>query len=84
MPVQAGGLRRLAISPAVQANLGYEQWPVASEVLETRKIGVVVVPRFQKNVEAQQVQKGQVQVFRWRIVGIRNQSFRVFFLYFAP
>ena len=73
LPIQARRLRFFAVSLAVQANFGDQQRAIPCQILQTRQICLVIVLRFQENVETNKIEERQVQVFRRRKVRVRNE-----------
>src|SRR5258708_330440 len=72
-PVKRMRLFGLTVTPAVQPNLGENQGTLARQILQPCEITLPWLPRFQIDVETNQIEKGKVQIFRGRKVHIRNQ-----------
>src|SRR5439155_17392892 len=60
LPVQRPRLRLLSVPEAVEPQLAYEQGAVARDVLEAGEIGLQSFPLFQVDVEAHQIQEGEL------------------------
>ena len=73
-------LRRPAVSPAVEPDLGHDEGAVAGEVVEPREIRLEPLPRLEIHVEAEEVGERQVQVFGRRIVDVGDEPVRVLLL----
>ena len=84
LPVQGSSLRLVSIPVAVESDFRYQQRTIAGEILEPREIGLIFVLRLEENVETNQIEKGQIQIFRRWIVCVGNENFRILFLHFAP
>jgi hypothetical protein len=63
---------------AVQSNLCNDERAIFGDVLEPREIGAETLLRFEINVKTNEVQKRKLQVFRSRIVDVRNERSGVF------
>ena len=65
---------RLGVPDAVEPDLAHQQRPIAGDVLKPSHVGVEGVGRFEVDVEANQVEKRQLQVLGGWIVGVGDQS----------
>src|SRR5688500_15399123 len=57
----------------VQPDLRHHQRPVAGDVVQPRDVRLQVRRRLEVKIEAGEVQKRQVEVFRRRVVDVRDQ-----------
>ncbi len=75
LPVERLGLPQLArvVSTRIDAHLSQHQRPAGRGVLQLCEVAVKRVPRFEKDVEGDEVGLVTVQVLRRGVVGIRDQ-----------
>ena len=73
LPIERVRLRDRAVAPAVEADLGDEQRPIAGEVLQAREIGVELITRLEVDVEADEVEERQPQVLGRGVVDVRDE-----------
>ncbi len=78
LPVERARLHLVAVAQAVEPELAHHQRAVAGEVLEPGDVAVESFLRFEVDVEAQQVQERQPQVFGGGVVYVGHQAVRVF------
>src|SRR6266850_1478085 len=80
LPFEHPSLRGLAIAQAVQTNFSHHERTFVREILQTRHVCLQFVLRFQVDVERNEVQKRQIEIFRRRIIYICNEPLGVFVL----
>ena len=83
LPTESARLRFLAISNAVESKLTHDQRAVFGKVLQTRDVGCESFLRFEVNVETNDIEPWQPQIFRCRIVRVGHHGVGVLGLYHA-
>ena len=78
LPVQGPRLPQLAMTAAVEPDLGEDQRPIAREVVESREVGLEALLGLEVDIEAGQVDKPELEILRRRIVHVRDKAARVF------
>src|SRR5207302_4202548 len=72
------GLSLFAPAKAVEPNLREQDGTVLAQAVQPREIVLEGIPRLEVDVEAEEIQEGQPQVFGRRVVHIRDQGIRTF------
>src|SRR6266436_8219648 len=80
LPFKGGSLGLLTVSSAVQTDLRQQQWAVTSKGLQTCKVGLECVLRFEIYVETEKIQERELQKFSCRKIHISNKCLGVFSL----
>src|SRR5467141_3876361 len=80
LPFKGGSLGLLTVSSAVQPDLRQQQWAVTSKGLQTCKVGLECVLRFEIYVETEKMQERELQKFSCRKIHISNKRFGIFSL----
>ncbi len=83
LPVEGPGLDVFAVAQAVKPELAHHERAVAGEVLQPGEIGVEALLRLEIDVEAQQIQERQPEVFRGGVIHVGDQPVRVSLLHHA-
>ena len=78
LPGQGLGHMLLVVADGVHAEFGQDQRQFAGHVLQALHIGAEGLLVVEVDVKRQEVQKGQAQVFRGRVVGVGDQAFGIF------
>ena len=66
------------MATTIQTDLRHHQWAIVSEVLKPRQIGVQALLSFQVNIEADEIEEREFQIFGGRIVNITEETFGIF------
>jgi hypothetical protein len=77
LPVERMRLRQLAMPHTVETQLGQQQRAVAADVLQTRQVGLQLTLSLQIDIERNHIEKGQVEVFRRRIIDVGDDRLGV-------
>jgi hypothetical protein len=77
LPLERPGLRGQAVPLRVEADLAQEQRLLPRQVLEPRQVRIEAVGRLEIDVEADEVQEGQIQVLGRRVVDVGDEPARV-------
>src|SRR5712672_157139 len=80
LPFKRISLGLLTVSSAVQTDLRQQQWAVTSQGLQTCKVGLECVLRFEIYVETEKIEKREFQKFSCRKIHISNKRFGIFSL----
>ncbi len=80
LPFKGGSLGLLTVSSAVQTDLRQQQWAVTSKGLQTCKVGLECILRFEIYVETEKVEEREFQKFGCRKIHISNKRLGVFSL----
>src|SRR5467141_3321420 len=80
LPFKRISLGLLTVSSAVQTDLRQQQWAVPSKGLQTCKVGLECVLRFEIHVETEKIQEREFQKFSCRKIHISNKRLGVFSL----
>src|SRR6266849_6650764 len=78
LPFKRISLGLLAVSPAVQTDLRQQQRAVTSKGLQTCKVGLECVLRFEIYVETEKIEEREFQKFSCRKIHISNKRLGVF------
>src|SRR5467141_3263688 len=78
LPFKGGSLGLLTVSSAVQTDLRQQQWAVTSKGLQTCKVGLECILRFEIYVETEKVEEREFQKFSCRKIHISNKRLGVF------
>ena len=65
---------------AVQPDLAQQQWSFTSDVLQSGKVSLQAFPRLQVDVEREQIEKRQLEVFGCGVVDVRDETVGILFL----
>src|SRR3712207_2233026 len=74
LPRENARLAVLAVSKAVQPNLGQNHRPIACNVLEASEVGLKTLLLLKVDVKGNKVDERQLQIFSGRIVHISNEA----------
>ena len=77
LPVQRFRLGCFTIPITVQSHLRHDQGPVARDIVQAGQVSIQAFLRFQINVEAGEIEEGELKVFGGRIIDIGHQALRV-------
>src|SRR5919198_2062388 len=80
LPLETLRLALAPVPPTVEPNLAQDQWPIASDVVQTSEVRLEVRLPFEINVEAHQIEERQVQVLRRGVVDVGDQRVGVLLL----
>src|SRR6266542_6616139 len=67
-------LGRFAVAITVQPHFRHDHRPVPRDVVQTGEVSVQAYLRFKVNIEAGEIEEGQLQVFGGRIIDVGHQS----------
>ena len=74
LPVQRARLGLQTVALAVESDLGHQQRTISREAVQPGEITFQGLLRFEINVEGNEIQEGQPQEFRGRIINIGNEG----------
>ena len=80
LPGERARLDALVVAEAVKPELAHEERSVPGEILETGQVGLEPVLRLEVDVEAHEVEAGQLEVFRRGVVHVRHEPAGVLLL----
>src|SRR5437016_5172657 len=80
LPIERFSLGHLAVATTVQTNLCHHQRSLVGEVLQPRQVGIEGRLSLQINIEADDIEEWQLQVFGRRIVNISEETCGIFCL----
>jgi hypothetical protein len=78
LPGEGVGLGVEAVALAVEADFGHDEGFVAGEVLEAGEVGLEAVAVFEVDVEADEVDEGEVEVLGGGVVDVGDEGVGVF------
>ena len=80
LPVQRLRLGGLTMAVAVQTDLGHHERALPRDVVEARHVGLEIAPRFQIDVEAEEIEERKPQVLGRRVIHVADEAGRVLLL----
>src|SRR5439155_21700419 len=80
LPVERARLTTLAVAQGVEAQLAHEERPVPGDVLQARQVRLEALLRLEIDVEADEIEEREPEVFGRGVVDVRHQPLGVFLL----
>src|SRR5207247_326680 len=74
LPVERARLGLLAVPKAVQPDLTHDQRTIAGKVLNAREVGLQALRFLEVDIEANEVEEGELQILRGGIVDVGDQA----------
>ena len=74
LPIQRGGLSLFGMPVAVQPDLGHEERTLPGDVLQPGEVSLQLRLRLEIDVEANQVDERQLQVFGRGVIDVRHEA----------
>ncbi len=81
LPRHRRALALLPVAQTIEPDLRHHQRPIPRNVLQPRQVSLQPLARLEVDIETREIEKGQVKVFRRRIVDVSNQRRRIFQLH---
>ena len=78
LPGERIGLRLVAVSQAVEPQLGDDERAIAREGLQPCQVGLELLFRFEEDVEADEIEERELEVFGRGIVDVRDEGVGIF------
>lgn len=63
LPFEGFALLSVAVAEAIEADFGHDEWAIARDVLQAGEIGFEAVFGFEVDVEAGEVEEGEMEIF---------------------